>query len=120
MVGTRPIVAPAACHSRASARIASGVLTTTGSGSGSVLDLSSRRLGRVLGIRRILVLRARERALPHLVGKLLSGARDVVGEVRITLYELRRLAGGDAEEVVEHQHLAVGLRPGADADGRDE
>src|SRR5712692_1207980 len=116
MVGTRPIVAPAARHSRASARIASGVLTTTGSGPGSVLDLSNRRLRRV---GRILVLWAWERALPHLVGKLLSGARDVVREVRVALHELRRLAGGEAEEVVEHQHLAVGLRPSADADGRD-
>src|SRR6266849_9958601 len=105
IVGTRPIVAPAACHSRASARIASGVLTTTGSGPGSVPDLSSRRLGRVLGVpansrRRlgvrgvlggIFVLRARESAFPHLVGKLLSGARDVVREVRVALHELRRL-----------------------------
>src|SRR2546422_9398175 len=81
IVGTRPIVAPAACHSRASARIASGVRTTTGSGPGSVLDLSSRRLGRVGGV---LVLRTRESAFPYFVGKLLSRARDVVSEVRVT------------------------------------
>src|SRR5260370_3843746 len=123
IVGTRPIEAPSACQPRATSRINPGVATTIGGwglDAGAVLDLVARSLGRGGGtVGRVRVLGPGERAIAHLLNVALGGARDLVGKVGVALHELRRLAGGQAQHVVEDEHLPVRSRPRADADGRD-
>src|SRR5712691_7346028 len=115
MVGTSPIEAPSARHPRATSRINPGVPTAIGGAldAGAVLDLVALSLGRVR------VLGPGERAVSHLLNVALGGARDLAGQVGVALHELRRLAGGQAQHVVEDEHLPVRSRPRADADGRD-
>src|SRR5690554_1359835 len=59
----------------------------------------------------------REQAFAHFVHVAGDGFLDAGRAVHVVLDEARRLAGEDAEHVVEHQHLAVAVRAGADADG---
>src|SRR5216684_1263862 len=123
IVGTRPIKAPSACQPRATSRINPGVATAIGGrglDAGAVLDLVAFSLGRGCGtVGRVRVLGPGERAVAHLLNVALGGARDLVGQVGVALHELRRLAGGQAQHVVEDEHLPVRSRPRADADGRD-
>src|SRR5579883_2621723 len=98
MVGTKPMRAPARRQAAIRARNASARVT---------VSMSERVLG------------GGKRAAAHRLGvgadRLEHGA--AAGEK--VLAEFRTLAGGDAEHVVEHQHLAVAIRAGADADGRN-
>src|SRR5712691_7091802 len=122
MVGTSPIEAPSARHPRATSRINPGVPTAIGGAldAGAVLDLIALSLGRGGGtVGRVRVLGPGERAVSHLLNVALGGARDLAGQVGVALHELRRLAGGQAQHVVEHEHLPVRSRPRADADSRD-
>src|SRR6266849_2062308 len=124
LVGPSPIEAPSARHPRATSRMNPGVPTAIGGGGGldgrAVLDLVWLRLGRGGGsIGRVRVLGPWERAVAHLVRVALGGARNFLGQVGVPLHELRRLAGGQAQHVVEDEHLPVRARPRADADGRD-
>src|SRR6266851_2364061 len=109
IVGTRPIEAPSACQPRATSRINPGVPTAIGGwglDAGAVLDLVAFSLGRGCGtVGRVRVLGPGERAVAHLLN--------------VALHELRRPAGGQAQHVVEDEHLPVRSPPRADADGRD-
>src|SRR6266849_10261345 len=109
IVGTRPIEAPSACQPRATSRINPGVPTAIGGwglDAGAVLDLVAFSLGRGCGtVGRVRVLGPGERAVAHLLNVALGGARDLVGQVGVALHELRRLAGGQAQHVVEDEHL---------------
>jgi hypothetical protein len=51
--------------------------------------------------------------------KAASASTEAGLEVGVAAHELGRDAVLDAEHVVEHEHLAVAARPGADADGGD-
>src|SRR2546428_903564 len=123
MVGTSPIEQPSVCHPRAMSRMNAGVATAIGNellDACAVFDLIASRLGldpRSVG--RIRVLGARERAVADFLYVPLRGACDVVGEVGVALHELRSLAGGDSQHVVEDEDLPVSSRPGTDADGRN-
>ncbi len=46
------------------------------------------------------------------------GFRDQRGGVSIAANEFRRMSKRQVDQVVEDQHLAIAIRPGADADGR--
>ncbi len=64
------------------------------------------------------MLRRRVATLAH-VGRVGRDAGvHLILEVRVALHEARAAALADPQQVVEHQHLAVGRGPGADADHR--
>ena len=48
-----------------------------------------------------------------------DGAGDVGLEIGVRLDEFRHVAAGEAQQVVQHQHLAVAVGAGADADRGD-
>src|SRR5437588_7481385 len=54
-----------------------------------------------------------------LLGVAARRLRDLLGQVRVLLYELGPVADGQAEQAVNDQHLAVTGRSRSDADGRD-
>src|SRR5688572_27015444 len=54
----------------------------------------------------------------HGLDVLLQGVEIRTGAVHEILHEARLAARGDVEHVVQHQDLAVGVGPGADADHR--
>src|SRR5213078_5291040 len=60
-------------------------------------------LRRGRSVRRVLVLRPRELPCAHVFRIGGRGARDLLGEVRVSLDELWSLAGGLAEHVVQDQ-----------------
>src|ERR1700690_889718 len=62
---------------------------------------------------------AGEGPAPDLGGEPRDCPADLVGEVGVALDELRRLAGGQAQHVVEDEDLPVGARAGPNSDGRD-
>src|SRR5712692_2773192 len=122
IVGTSPIEAPSARHPRATSRMNPGVPTAIGGGldDGAVLDLVWLRLGRAgRSIGRVRVLGPWERAVADLLRVALGGLRDLLGQVGVALHELRRLARGQAQHVVEDEHLPIRAGPSPDADGRD-
>src|SRR6267378_5096565 len=123
MVGTSPMRRPSTCHPRARSRMKAGVATAIGIeflGAGAVLDLVAFRLGRSCGsVRGIRLLGAGERAVADLLHVLLSRSSDLVREVRVALHELRSLARGEAEHVVEDEHLPVRPGPRTYPDGRN-
>ena len=57
-------------------------------------------------------------ALAHVGGEGGHPLDHLLADVRVALDEARGVAVVDAEEVVEHEHLAVGGRARADADHR--
>ena len=61
----------------------------------------------------------REGASANFVAVLGHGAGDLRFQVGIRFDESRHVTAGDAEEVVQHQHLAVAVGAGADADRGD-
>jgi hypothetical protein len=61
----------------------------------------------------------REAAGADVVGELAHAVGHRVEQVGIALDEARSVPLADAEQVVEHQHLAVGGRAGPDPDDRD-
>ena len=65
------------------------------------------------------VLRGGEAASANLVGVVADRRHDLRAQLRVLLGEARRVARVDAEQVVQHEHLAVGVRAGADPDHRD-
>src|SRR5207244_11289442 len=83
---------------------------------------SSRRRRPVASVRRkdrsaVRVLLVRVPALLHVLGEGPDGPRDVFPKVRVALHELRVLPGLEAEQVRDHQDLAVAVRAGPAADG---
>src|SRR5438445_8741001 len=102
------MVLPSARHARATSRMNAGVATAIGKLPGPVLDLvalgrrSRGSVGRSGGSR-IRMLGPRERAVADLLDIPLRCAGDLSRQVRVTLDELRRLAGGDAKHVVKDQ-----------------
>src|SRR6266851_2322213 len=127
IVGTSPIEQPSARHPRAMSRMNAGVAIAIGVlAAGAVLDLvhlagraGGRPVGSNGGCRGVRMLGAGERAVADLLDVSLGGPCDLVGQVGVSLHELRRLAGREAEHVVEHEHLPIGRGTGPDADGRD-
>src|ERR1700680_2242602 len=122
MVGTNPTEKPSACQPRATSRMNHGVATAIGTLllAGAVLDLVAFALRRHRrSVRRIRMLGAWKRAVAHLLRIALRGKRDLPGQVGIALHELGQLSGGQAEHVVENEHLAIRARTGSDADRRD-
>src|SRR2546427_9483779 len=134
IVGTRPLALPAAAPRRDAPRIAAGCSITVRPLSavpdlfgphelGGFAESSRGPLSPVLcgrrSVGRVLVLRPRELPCAHVFRIRRRRARDLLCEVRVSLDELRRLAGGQAEQVVQDQDLPVGARTRADADGRD-
>ncbi len=103
MVGTSPIVRPAAVCPRASAFIPSIV---------RIRFISSFRTGMV-GVRLI-----REDAGPDFRGIPLHRLPDDAPEVGVSLDELRVESRLIADQVVENEDLSVAPRSGPDADGR--
>ena len=79
------------------------------------------------------VLEHRELAVEHAIGVRVSGERprahvghvgfdrgdDLIAELRVLLDETREVAGGQAEEIVPHEDLAVAAGARANPDGRD-
>ena len=61
----------------------------------------------------------REAALAHVGGVRVERGADRLADLRVALDEARRAALVEAEEVVPHEHLAVAVGAGADADRRD-
>src|SRR5260370_40409181 len=121
IVGTSPIEAPPACQPRATSCINPGVATAIGGGlnAGAVLDLVRLSAGRDGGtVGRVRVLGPGERAVAHLAHVALRGARDLLSQFGVPVHELRRLAGGQAQHVVEDEHLPVRSGPRTAADGR--
>src|SRR5947208_6609357 len=118
IVGTRPIDLASRRHARDRSRMALASSITTGGASAAVPDLFpvlcwSRSVGCVL------MLRARELPGADVLGIGRRRPRDLFGQVGVTLDELRRLAGGQAEHIVQHEHLPVCARTRADADRRN-
>src|SRR5437588_1026575 len=119
MVGTSPTESPSrrqpATRSRSSAVVAttSGRLLAT-----AVLDLWVG-LSDDLERARVAVLGVRENALGHLRGIAAGSLDHLLPEVRVGLDEARLAAGGQAQQVVDDEHLAVAARSGADPDGGD-
>src|ERR1700733_15049762 len=50
---------------------------------------------------------------------LRDGARNLVREIRVPSRKLRRVVKRQAHEIVEHEHLAVAIRTGTDANRGD-
>src|SRR5712692_3400184 len=118
IVGTRPTVRPWARQASEVARMPAtrcsraGVLTAG-------LDLF-RRLLQAWPVPAIVrMFGTGKSALGDLARVLLRGPGDLLRQVGVLLDELGRAARGQAEQVVDDQHLAVAVRPGTDADGRD-
>src|ERR1051325_2260042 len=82
------------------------------------------RLGAVepferLGVDREALLACRESATPYFLGVALEAVADRAARFGVALDERRREAAEEADGGVEDEHLAVAMRAGADADGRD-
>src|SRR5260370_6716653 len=127
IVGTSPIEQPSERHPRAMSRMNAGVAIAIGVlAAGPVLDLvhlagpaGRGTVGPCRGRRGVRMLGAGERAVADLLDLSLGGSCDLVRQGCVSLHELRRLAGREAEHVVEHEHLPIGRGTGPDADGRD-
>src|SRR3981081_3995824 len=120
MVGTSPIVRPWRRHWRDASTTTPGSSNTAKGLSGAVLDLVSLfAWRRDSTVRCVSMFWPGKFAARHLVREPLRSARDLFGKLGVSLDELGRLARGQAEHVVEHQHLAVRAGAGADADRRD-
>src|SRR4051794_15246880 len=65
---------------------------------------------------RVAVLGLRVAALAHVLGKSTHALDHLLLDVGVALHEAPHPAVVDAEQVVKHQHLAVGGRTGADPD----
>ena len=61
----------------------------------------------------------RKRATANFVAILGDGAGDFGFQISIGLHEFWHVAGRDAEQIVQHEHLAVAIGSGTDADGGD-
>src|SRR5207248_7857549 len=72
-----------------------------------------------LGVDRETLLARREGATPYVLGVALEAVADRAARFRVALDEGRREAAEKSDGVVEDEHLAVAMRAGADADGRD-
>src|SRR6266850_3058299 len=120
IVGTRPIAWPSRRQRRDTPSIFPGSSITAALLSGAVLDLVffAGRLRRS-AVGRVGVFRSGEFAAGNFPGELLGGVPNVLGEIGVSLDELRRLTRGQAERVMEDKNLSVGSGAGADADGRD-
>src|ERR1700693_1356106 len=94
IVGTRPTVCPSPRQRREVSSIAPGVSITTGRLAGAVLDLFLGFLHWRRAVGRVGVLRARERPLADLPGKLVGRLADLLGEVGGARDALWRLARG--------------------------
>src|SRR6185437_16200689 len=65
------------------------------------------------------LLLGRKSAAAHFLRVAFQRITDRVTRLGVAFYEGRRKAAEQADDVVEHQHLAVAVRAGADADGGD-
>src|SRR6202521_699736 len=119
IVGTSPIELPPARHRREASSIAPGLSITTSPSARAVPDLVLflRRGSRSVG--RVLVLGGGELAGADVLGVGRGRPRDLLRQAGVSLDELRRLAGGESEHVVEHEHLGVGGGTCADSYRRD-
>src|SRR5579872_3908221 len=82
------------------------------------MDLSFARLrGPLLRVERFRV--GGEAAVVNVVAILAGGAGNLFAEIGVLAREFRRAVDAQAHEIVENEHLAVAIRAGADANGRD-
>ena len=85
---------------------------------GSLFLLGDERTGlrraRVIGL-----FIGRESSLAHIAAILRGGAGDHGAHIGVAPREFRLVAEREAHKIVDHENLAVAVRPRADADGRD-
>src|SRR5579872_3814048 len=82
------------------------------------MDLGFARLrGPLLRVKRFRV--RGEATVVDVVAIFASGAGNLFAKIDVLAREFRRAVDAQAHEIVENEHLAVAIRAGADADGRD-
>src|SRR5207248_2452844 len=75
--------------------------------------------GRLVRRHLVAVLRLRISPVAHVGGERGHSFDHRLAHVAVALHEARGVAVVDPEQVVEHEHLPVGCRPGADSDHRN-
>src|SRR5579883_237282 len=111
MVGTNPTCSPAQRQASVVDR-RSGTSVITASRSAAIVRRPS-------GLAPIRVLRPRKGPLGDLTGEGLHGLDRLGAEVGVALDEPRGAPPGQAEKVMDDQHLAIAVGPGADPNRGD-